>query len=51
MGAFFMWIGFYVPLYFGSVGWENKSWSLFFVNTGYYLVTLQVVGAIFAAMI
>ncbi len=47
-GAFFTWLGFFVPVYFSSVAWEGKSWKLFFVNVGYYLVTLQIAGAIFA---
>jgi hypothetical protein len=43
-GALFTWLGFFVPVMFSSVAWENKSWALFFVNSGYYLVSLLVAG-------
>jgi hypothetical protein len=44
--AIFSWIGFYVPVLLGQVGWEGKSWKLFFINAGYYLVGLQIGGLI-----
>lgn len=47
-GAFYTWIGFFVPVYLGTVAWEGKPWKLFLVNVGYWLVTLQIAGAIFA---
>lgn len=50
-GAFFTWIGFFVPLFLSQVAWENRPWSLFLVNASYYLVTLLIAGAIFAAML
>ena len=50
MGGFFTWLGFFLPVNLSSVAWEAKPWSLFFVNTTYYLVTLLIVGAIFASM-
>ncbi|TGK12260.1 DUF1761 domain-containing protein [Leptospira fletcheri] len=46
--ALFTWIGFYVPLLFGSVSWEGKSWKLFFINAAYYFVSLQAMGMILA---
>ena len=46
--GFFTWIGFYVPVLFGSVSWENKSWKLFWINAGYYFVALQLTGMILA---
>lgn len=49
-GAIFTWLGFFVPIGLSTVAWEGKSWTLFFVNQGYYLVSLLVVGSIFAAM-
>ena len=51
MGAVFTWLGFYVPVLWGSVAWENKPWSLFFVNAGYYLVTLLIAGVIYVSML
>ena len=43
-GGVFTWLGFMVPLHLNSVAFERKPWSLFFVNAGYYLVTLVVAG-------
>jgi hypothetical protein len=40
--SIFTWLGFYFPVDLGSVAWENKSWKLFFINTGYHLVSLLV---------
>src|SRR5581483_11751239 len=39
-GAFFTWLGFFVPLLASRVAWERQSWALFFNNAAYYLVTL-----------
>lgn len=33
-------IGYIVPIVLNQVAFEKKSWKLFFINTGYYLVTL-----------
>ncbi len=46
--GFFTWIGFYVPVLFGGVSWENKSWKLFAINASYYFVALQAAGMILA---
>lgn len=46
MSAFFIWLGFYVPVNVGVVLWEGKSWNLFFLTTSYYLVTLVVASLI-----
>jgi hypothetical protein len=48
--AFFTWLGFYFPVDLGSVAWENKSWKLFFINTGYHLVMLLVAAIILTHM-
>jgi len=48
MAGFFTWIGFYVPPMLGSVAFEKKSWKLFAINAGYYLVALQLMGQILA---
>jgi len=47
-GALFTWLGFFVPVLWTGIAWEKESWRLFFVNAGYYLVTLLVAGMIFA---
>jgi Protein of unknown function (DUF1761) len=44
--AFFLWLGFYVPVHLSVIAWENKSWKLFFINGGYHFASLLVVGLI-----
>ena len=44
--AFWNWIGFIAPVTIGSVLWDGKPWKLWFLNSGYYLVLLVVMGAI-----
>lgn len=44
--AFFIWIGFYLPLLFSSVTWERKPWELFALNAIYYFMNLQLIAAI-----
>jgi hypothetical protein len=51
IGAVMTWIAFFVPVLWSGIAWEGKSWSLFFVQAGYYLVTLLVVGVVYAGMI
>jgi len=46
MSGIFTWLGFYFPGQLGAIVWENKSWKLFFINTGYSLVSLLVVALI-----
>lgn len=48
--AIFTWLGFFLPVDLGRVAWEKKSWKLFFINTGYHLVTLLVVATILTLM-
>ena len=50
MGGFFTWLGFIVPLNLNGVAFERRSWSLFWVNSGYYLVTLVVAGILIASV-
>jgi hypothetical protein len=45
-GAFWSWLGFVVPVSLGSVLWDGKPWKLWFLNAGYFLVTLLVMGVI-----
>jgi len=44
--AFWIWLGFIVPITIGIVLWENKPWKLWFINASNYLVTLLIMGAI-----
>ncbi|HEY5826487.1 MAG TPA: DUF1761 domain-containing protein [Cyclobacteriaceae bacterium] len=44
--VFFTWLGFYLPVDLNTVAWEQKSWTLFAINTGYHFVTLLVAGLI-----
>ena len=49
-GAVFTWLGFIVPLCLNAVAFENKPWSMFFVNAGYYLVGLSVAAVLLASL-
>ncbi len=46
MVGFWNWLGFIAPVTLGSVLWEGKSWKLWFLNNGYYLVLLCSMGLI-----
>ena len=35
-------IGYFVPIVLNQVAFEQKSWKLFFINIGYYVVTLAI---------
>ncbi|MBI5456715.1 DUF1761 domain-containing protein [Candidatus Kaiserbacteria bacterium] len=45
-GAFWYWLGFVAPVTVGSVLWDGKPWKLWFINAGYYLAAMLVMGAI-----
>ena len=45
-GAIWSWLGFIAPVTMGSVLWDGKPWKLWFINAGYYLVVLLVMGII-----
>lgn len=47
--GFLNWLGFIAPVTMGSVLWDGKSWSLWMLNAGYYLVGLCLMGMILAA--
>lgn len=51
VGALLTWLAFFVPVLWGAVIWEGKRWSLFFVNAGFYLVTLLFAGILYAVML
>lgn len=42
------WIGFVAPVTVGAVIWEGKPWKLWYLNSGYYLVGLIMMGIILA---
>lgn len=44
--AFWLWLGFVVPVTLGVVLWEGKSAKLFFINAGYWLVSMIVASII-----
>ncbi len=41
-------IGFVAPAALGVVLWENKSWKLWAINVGYYVVSLSLMGIVLA---
>jgi hypothetical protein len=45
-GAIWSWLGFVAPVTLGSVLWDGKPWKLWAINSGYFLVTLIVMGLI-----
>jgi hypothetical protein len=47
--GFLVWLGFVVPVYLNFTGWEQKPWTLFWINTGYWLVFLLISSAIISA--
>jgi hypothetical protein len=46
--GFWNWLGFIAPVTLGPVLWEGKPIRLWYINAGYYLVSLLVMGAILA---
>jgi Protein of unknown function (DUF1761) len=44
--AFFIWLGFIVPVLLNGVAWEKKSWKLFAINGGYYFLSLLIAALI-----
>lgn len=48
MAGFWNWLGFVAPVTLGTVLWDGKPWSLWFINAGYYLVALSLMGVILA---
>jgi len=49
--GFWAWLGFVAPVMLGGVLWEGRSWKLFTLQSGYYLVTLMIMGAILAVWV
>lgn len=46
--GFLVWLGFFVTTKLGSVLWEARPWKLYFLNIGYDLVNLLIMGAVLA---
>lgn len=46
--GFWNWAGFVAPVTLTSVLWEGKSWKLWLLNNGYYLVLLCSMGVLLA---
>ena len=44
--GFWIWLGFVAPVLLGVVLWEGKSFKLFTINAGYWLVSFIVMGVI-----
>lgn len=44
--SFWYWLGIVVPVTIGTVFWDGKPWKLWFINAGYYLVAMLIMGAI-----
>jgi hypothetical protein len=44
--ALLVWLGFYVPFFFGQVSWEKRPWKLFVLNAVYYMLSLQLISFI-----
>lgn len=44
--AFWMWLGFVMPVQATEVLFGGKTWKLFGINTGYQLVALLVMGVV-----
>jgi hypothetical protein len=48
MVGFWVWLGFVLPVLLNEVLFGRKSWDLYYLNIGYYLVTLLLMGAVLA---
>jgi hypothetical protein len=48
MSGFFNWIGFIAPVTLGTVLWGGKSWKLWLIDNGFYLIDLLIMGMILA---
>jgi hypothetical protein len=52
INAFWIWLGFVMPVQAGGALWSGKtkqlSWAMFLIGAGYQLVTLLIAGALLA---
>ena len=44
--AFWVWLGFYVPMGLSGVAWEGKGWTLFWLNEVYCFLNLLLIAMI-----
>lgn len=49
--AFWLWLGFVVPVKMGDVLFEKKQWNLFYIEIGYYAAFLLIAGAILGSWV
>lgn len=45
-GAFWTWLGFIATTMLGGVLWAKKPWTLYFIDTVYYLIGLGIISII-----
>lgn len=48
MAGFWAWLGFTAATSISSVLFEGRKWSLFLINSGYYLASFVVMGSLLA---
>lgn len=48
--GFWNWLGFIAPVTLSAVLWEGRSWKLWILNNGHYLVALVAMGVVLAVM-
>ena len=46
--GFWLWLGYIATYSLNTISYESKSWTFYFINTGYQLVGLFIMGAILA---
>lgn len=49
--GFWVWLGFVATVMLGMVLWDGKPWKLYYINIGYQLVNLLVMGALLAVWV
>ncbi len=48
--AFWVWVGFVMPVQLTDQIFGDKNWKLFYINTGYQLASLLLMGVVLAVM-
>ena len=49
--GFWLWLGYIATYSLNTVAYEDKSWQFYFINNGYQLVGLFVIGAILSVWV
>jgi hypothetical protein len=44
--GFWLWFGFIATVSINMVAWEQKPWKLFFINTGFYLLSVLLMSIV-----